>query len=204
MRVVDQALPAGRRARLLEVDAHRDAAGRRAAASAPRGEALGVLERGVGVVHAARPDDDEQAVVARGRGSRRRRRGRRSTTACSRSSPSGSSSSICAGRRERDDLARCAGRGPGLIAPAPSSRSTILLLSLSKAEIVLSESVRADVHGCRGTASGGVEIGRCGGRRAAGRLAKSPVVEVARRLERAPAGRWCCEGRAVRFSCKTL
>ncbi len=62
MRIVDETLPAGRRARLLEVDAHRDqqvvlvAAG--LLAQPPR-----VLERGVDVVHAAGADDDEQAVV---------------------------------------------------------------------------------------------------------------------------------------------
>ena len=65
MRVVDQALPAGRGARLLEVHAHRDqqvvlvAAGLLA-------QPPGVLERGVDVVHAARADDDEQPVVGAG------------------------------------------------------------------------------------------------------------------------------------------
>ena len=60
--VVDEPLPADGRARLLEVDPHRDqqvvAEVRRR-----RGEAMGVVERGLGVVDAARAGDDEQAIV---------------------------------------------------------------------------------------------------------------------------------------------
>ncbi len=60
--IVDQALPADRRPRLLEVDAHRDhevvgELGGRAR------EALCVLQRGLGVVHAARSSHDEEPVV---------------------------------------------------------------------------------------------------------------------------------------------
>ena len=62
VRIVDQTLPADRRARLLEVHAHRD--------QQVRGQALGlgaeprgVLATGDRVVDAAGADDDEQAVV---------------------------------------------------------------------------------------------------------------------------------------------
>ncbi len=62
VRVVDQALPAGRRARLLEVHAHRhDEVGTELGRL--QAEPAGVLERRSRVVDAARPDDDEQAVV---------------------------------------------------------------------------------------------------------------------------------------------
>src|SRR5438034_3041744 len=60
--VVDEPLPAHGRPRLLEVDPHRDQqvlvefAGR-------GGEATGVVERGLGVVDAARARDDEQAII---------------------------------------------------------------------------------------------------------------------------------------------
>ncbi len=62
VRVVDQALPPGRRARLLEVGAHGDAE------VAPevrgsRAETLRVVHCRLGVVHAARADHDEQAIV---------------------------------------------------------------------------------------------------------------------------------------------
>jgi hypothetical protein len=62
VRVVDHALPARRRARLLEVDAHRDAQVV-LQFRGPRAQALGIVERGIEVVHAARADDHEQAVV---------------------------------------------------------------------------------------------------------------------------------------------
>jgi hypothetical protein len=62
LRVVDEALPAGRRARLLEVDAHRDAEVV-LVATGGFAQQVGILERRVRVVHAARADDDEQAVV---------------------------------------------------------------------------------------------------------------------------------------------
>jgi hypothetical protein len=60
--VVDQALPAGGRARLLEVHAHRHA---EVGLQPLRllAQPAGVFERGVGVVHAARTHDHEQAVV---------------------------------------------------------------------------------------------------------------------------------------------
>jgi hypothetical protein len=63
MRVVDQALPARGRARLLEVDAHRDTelvAQLLSLCCKP----LGVVDRGLGVVDAAGPHDDEQPIVA--------------------------------------------------------------------------------------------------------------------------------------------
>ena len=62
VRVVDEALPAGRRARLLEVHAHRDV---QVVGVRQRllGQPASVVERGDGVVHAARADDDEQPVV---------------------------------------------------------------------------------------------------------------------------------------------
>jgi hypothetical protein len=64
VRIIDQPLPADRRTRLLEVDAHRDA-------QIPRepvdlaAEPLGVVTRSVDVVDAARPDHDQQAIVGR-------------------------------------------------------------------------------------------------------------------------------------------
>ena len=61
-RIVDQALPADRRARLLEVHAHRDAE----VVAQPLGlgrQALGVLAAGVDVMDAAGSDDDQQPVV---------------------------------------------------------------------------------------------------------------------------------------------
>ena len=63
VRVVDQSLPAGRGARLLEVDAHRD---QQVVVQLPRllGEALGVVEGRGDVVDAAGADHDQQAVVA--------------------------------------------------------------------------------------------------------------------------------------------
>ena len=62
VRVVDEPLPADGRARLLEVDAHRD---QQVVAEAGRdgGEAASVVERRVGVVDAARAGDHEQAIV---------------------------------------------------------------------------------------------------------------------------------------------
>ena len=62
MRVVDQALPADRGARLLEVDAHHD---QQVVAQALGlgAEALGVLTGRVKVVDAAGTDDDHQPVI---------------------------------------------------------------------------------------------------------------------------------------------
>ena len=60
--VVDQPLPADRRAGLLEVDAHDDAkVGRQLGGE--RREAPGVVERGDRIVDRAGPDDDDQAVI---------------------------------------------------------------------------------------------------------------------------------------------
>ena len=61
-RVVDQALPAGHGARLLEVHPHHDEQVT-VVAVADFPELARVLERGPGVVHRARPGDHEQAVV---------------------------------------------------------------------------------------------------------------------------------------------
>jgi len=61
--VVDQTLPADGRARLLEVGAHDDAQ-LRGVPVGMGGEAVRVVERGVGIVDRARPDDDEEPVVA--------------------------------------------------------------------------------------------------------------------------------------------
>ncbi len=63
VRVVDEALPADRRARLLEVDAHRHAEVV-AQLLRGRGQAPGVLASRLDVVDAAWPDDHQQAVVA--------------------------------------------------------------------------------------------------------------------------------------------
>ncbi|MNN28348.1 hypothetical protein D3C81_1419140 [compost metagenome] len=62
MRVVDQALPAHRGARLLEVDAHHhfQLAGE---AVALHLEQLGVFQRGAGIVDRARADDDDEPVI---------------------------------------------------------------------------------------------------------------------------------------------
>ena len=62
VRIVDQPLPADRRARLLEVDAHDDAeiVGELVGELL---EALAVLQAGLGIVDRARADDDDQAVV---------------------------------------------------------------------------------------------------------------------------------------------
>jgi hypothetical protein len=62
VRVVDHALPARRRAWLLEVDAHRDAEVVTQLGGLPAQPAR-VVERGVEVVDAAGPDDDQQSVV---------------------------------------------------------------------------------------------------------------------------------------------
>jgi hypothetical protein len=62
MRIVDQPLPAGRRAGLLEVDPHRDAEVV-AQLGRPLTQPPGVVHRGLRIVDAAGPDDDEQAVV---------------------------------------------------------------------------------------------------------------------------------------------
>jgi hypothetical protein len=62
VRVGDQALPADRRARFLEVDAH-DEAEVLAQLGRAGGEEAGVLAGGLRVVHAAGADDDEQPVV---------------------------------------------------------------------------------------------------------------------------------------------
>src|SRR5205807_2415833 len=61
-RIVDQALPAGDRARLLEVHPHHD---QQVGLVELAGfyEPAGVVERGRRVVHRARPGDDQQAVV---------------------------------------------------------------------------------------------------------------------------------------------
>ena len=87
--VVDQALPAGRSPRLLEVDAHRD---EQVVAELPRqrGQPPAVLERRLGVVHAAWADHDQQPVVDPFEHVLHRPCAR-STTARSRSSPSGRS-----------------------------------------------------------------------------------------------------------------
>ena len=81
VRVVDQALPADGRARLLEVDAHDDAQ-RVRTAGRQRLQPLRVLAGRVHVVDRAGADHDDQAVVLaaqaardRARGSRRRCRG---------------------------------------------------------------------------------------------------------------------------------
>jgi len=62
VRVVDQALPPGHRARLLEVDAHH---GQQVGPVlvAQGSQAAGVVERGGRVVHRAGPGDDQQAVI---------------------------------------------------------------------------------------------------------------------------------------------
>ncbi len=60
--VVDQALPPGGGARLLEVDAH-DHAQVVAQLAGLRGQAVRVLQRRLGVVHAAGPHDHQQPVV---------------------------------------------------------------------------------------------------------------------------------------------
>ena len=62
VRVVDQALPAGRRPRLLEVDPHHD---QQPVVQLLRlgGEAAGVVERRLRVVDAAGPDHDQQPRV---------------------------------------------------------------------------------------------------------------------------------------------
>ena len=62
MGIVDHPLPPGGRARLLEVDAHRQAQ-LVAQLGRQRGEAVRVVDGGLDVVDAARPDDHEQAVV---------------------------------------------------------------------------------------------------------------------------------------------
>ncbi len=62
VRVVDQALPAGGGAGLLEVDAHDDEEVV-AQVVGPSGEALGVLTGGLDVMDAAGADDDEEPVV---------------------------------------------------------------------------------------------------------------------------------------------
>jgi hypothetical protein len=62
VRVVDQALPAGHGAWLLEVDAHHhQQVG--PVLVAERGQAAGVVERGGRVVHRAGPGDDQHAVI---------------------------------------------------------------------------------------------------------------------------------------------
>ena len=62
VRVVDQTLPADRRARFLEVDTHDDdEIGGELAAH--RGEARRIVDRGVVIVDRARAHDDEQPVV---------------------------------------------------------------------------------------------------------------------------------------------
>ena len=73
VRIVDEALPADRRARLLEVDAHHDLERRRRSASRSA-EPPRVVERGARVVDRARADDHEQPVVARRMMSRMRAR----------------------------------------------------------------------------------------------------------------------------------
>ena len=131
--VVDQALPAGRRARLLEVDAHRDqqvvaqlaralAPGRRRTRAPPpgRGRCTG------------RPRPAAGRRCRRGRC--RPRRGPL-TTVFSRSSPSGRSASSCAGEtsstirsirwsRTRSRVSPCI---PIITLPSPSSTLTSLL-----------------------------------------------------------------------------
>ncbi len=62
VRVIDQALPARRRARLLEVGAHGDAEVALQILGS-RAEALRVVHGRLGVMDAARSDHDEQAVV---------------------------------------------------------------------------------------------------------------------------------------------
>ena len=60
--IVDQALPADRGARLLEIDPHHDLepVGE---PFAQGGETLGIFDRGDGIVDRAGADDDQQAVV---------------------------------------------------------------------------------------------------------------------------------------------
>ena len=133
VRVVDQPLPAGRRARLLEVDAHRDAAARRSALPRELREPPGVLERRLGVVHAARarrpPAAGRRALPAPrgprgGRGSPRRparrsaaalRAARRARAAARRprSACRGRSRLCAAGLREPQARARSLAAGPG-------------------------------------------------------------------------------------------
>src|SRR5207249_8378457 len=61
-RVVDEALPADGRARLLEVHAHDDADLARVLIRELL-EPAPVLERGVGIVDRARPDHEEEPIV---------------------------------------------------------------------------------------------------------------------------------------------
>lgn len=62
IRIVDQALPADRGARLLEIDPHHDLelVGE---ILAQGGEVLGIFERGLGIMHRAGADDDQKPVV---------------------------------------------------------------------------------------------------------------------------------------------
>ena len=94
-RVVDQALPADRRARLLEVDAHHDEQVVAEVLGHAR-EALRVVERRDRVVDRAGPDHHEQPVVLAREDAGRSRRGS-SRPAWRRFSPSGSSSIRIAG-----------------------------------------------------------------------------------------------------------
>src|SRR5262245_22358670 len=63
MGVVDQPLPARRRTRLLEVDAHGDAE-IVPELPRPRTEALCVVDGRLGVMHAAGTDDDEKPIIS--------------------------------------------------------------------------------------------------------------------------------------------
>src|SRR5207247_9601146 len=62
VRIVEEPLPADRRARLLEVDAHHDAEVAAELVGHPL-QAVRVVEPGHRVVDGARADDDQQAVV---------------------------------------------------------------------------------------------------------------------------------------------
>ena len=193
VRVVDQALPAGRRPRLLEVDAHHDQQSSLQLAR-PRAQPAGVVERRLRVVDAAR-DRPRPSAAGPCRAGRRRLLRAPWMTALACSSPSGSSSSSCSGGASSTTFAIRWSLTPSRLAPSHPDEHFAFAF-LQTAEIVLSGCSlpylrrrepspywnRRPAEEC--------ELGRheC---RQAGRLAKSPAIgEAARRRAAAPGARW--------------
>ena len=182
VRVVDQALPAGRRPRLLEVDPHHDqqvvARAPRAVLGEPRRRTRAPLRRRGRCTARRRPAARSSSPVEDVATSSRPR-----TTACRaprRAAAPRAARPAAPARR----LRRSAGRGPGLVSSSPS-RSIILPSPFSKQEIVLSSScVRATRTGL--SLDGARRSGALSVRRAprAGRLAKSPEIGEAQAAAR--------------------
>ncbi len=191
VRVVDQPLPADRSPRLLEVDPHHDEEVLAALLGEGR-QAPRVLERGLDVVDAAGPDDDHQPVVL--------------TVEHRRDFPAPPHHRLLALVTQRQ-LAEQRRRGHQLDDPidplvanpvssplfGPDHHLSVTFLQSQK---ILNTRTR---HGGRPEQKRRVGGPRCGARQA-GRLAKSPVIGEAGRVERGAGGAGAARDVAVCFT----